>query len=190
VKTVLDFIGAVILLIFAAPVMVAVALAIKLTSPGAVLFRQIRVGQNGREFTLYKFRSMPEDVEAKTGPTWSGDGDERATPVGRFLRKFHLDELPQVFNVLRGEMSLVGPRPDRPCFVRFLRQIIPAFDLRHSVKPGITGLAQVSYLYGASVKDARTKLRYELFYARHISLRLDLLVLAKTIKVVLAGQGS
>jgi lipopolysaccharide/colanic/teichoic acid biosynthesis glycosyltransferase len=190
VKTVLDFIGAVFVLIIAAPVMTAVALAIKLTSPGAVLFRQIRVGQNGREFILYKFRSMPEDVEVKTGPTWSGDGDLRATPVGRFLRKFHLDELPQVFNVLRCEMSLVGPRPERPCFVRFLRQLIPNFDLRHCVKPGITGLAQVCYAYGASVKDASKKLRYELFYARHVSLRFDLLVLAKTIKVVLAGQGS
>ena len=190
VKTVLDFIGALILLIVAAPIMAAVAVAIKLTSPGVVFFRQVRTGQNGRDFVLYKFRSMPEDVEAKTGPTWSGDGDMRATPVGRFLRKFHLDELPQVFNVLRGEMSLVGPRPERPCFVRFLRQLIPNLDLRHCVKPGITGLAQVCYPYGASVKDASKKLRYELFYARHISLRLDLLVLAKTIKVVLAGQGS
>ena len=189
VKSVLDFIGAVFLLIIAAPVMAAVALAIKLTSPGAVLFRQMRVGQNGREFMLYKFRSMPEDVEAKTGPTWSGDGDVRATPVGRFIRRFHLDELPQVFNVLRGEMSLVGPRPERPCFVRFLRQLIPNYDLRHCVKPGITGLAQVCYPYGASVEDASKKLRYELYYARHISLRLDLLTLAKTINVVLAGRG-
>ncbi len=190
VKSVMDFIGASLLLIVAAPIMAVVALAIKLTSPGAVFFRQVRVGRNGTDFVLYKFRSMPEGVEAKTGPTWSGDGDLRATPVGRFLRRFHLDELPQVFNVLRGEMSLVGPRPERPCFVRFLRKLIPNYDLRHSVKPGITGLAQVCYPYGASVDDARVKLRYELFYARHISLGLDLLALAKTIKVVLAGQGS
>lgn len=190
VKSVLDFIGALLLLIVAAPIMAAVALATKLTSPGAVLFRQVRVGRNGRDFVLYKFRSMPEGVEAKTGPTWSGDGDLRATPVGRFLRRFHLDELPQVFNVLRGEMSLVGPRPERPCFVRFLRQLIPNYDLRHCVKPGITGLAQVCYPYGASVEDACAKLRYELFYARHISLRMDLLMFAKTVKVVLAGRGS
>lgn len=190
VKSALDFIGALLLLIVVAPIMAAVALAIKLTSPGAVLFRQVRVGRNGRDFVLYKFRSMLEDVEAKTGPTWSGDGDMRATPVGRFLRKFHLDELPQAFNVLRGEMSLVGPRPERPCFVRFLRQLIPNYDLRHCVKPGITGLAQVRYPYGASVEDACAKLRYELYYARHISLRLDLLTLAETINVVLAGQGS
>ena len=190
VKSALDFIGAVLLLIAAAPIMAAVALAIKLTSPGAVLFRQVRVGRDGRDFVLYKFRSMPEGVEAKTGPTWSGDGDARATPVGHLLRRFHLDELPQVFNVLRGEMSLVGPRPERPCFVRFLRQLIPNYDLRHSVKPGITGWAQVCYPYGASVEEACTKLRYELYYARHISFRLDLLTLAKTIKVVLAGQGS
>jgi len=189
-KSVMDFIGAAFLLIVTAPIMAAVALAIKLTSPGAVLFRQMRVGLNGNEFALFKFRSMREDVEAKTGPTWSGDGDVRATPVGRFIRRFHLDELPQAFNVLRGEMSLVGPRPERPCFVRFLRKLIPNYDLRHSVKPGITGLAQVCYPYGASVEDACQKLRYELYYARHISLRLDLLTLTKTIKVVLAGQGS
>jgi len=190
VKSVLDFIGAVLLLVAAAPIMAAVALAIKLTSPGAVFFRQVRVGRNGEEFVLYKFRSMLEDVEAKTGPAWSGDGDVRATPVGRFIRRFHLDELPQALNVLRGEMSLVGPRPERPCFVRFLRQLIPNYDLRHCVKPGITGLAQVYYPYGASVEDACAKLRYELYYARHISLRLDLLTLAKTVDVVLAGQGA
>jgi lipopolysaccharide/colanic/teichoic acid biosynthesis glycosyltransferase len=174
-KSALDFLGALLLLIVTAPIMAAVAVAIKLTSPGAVLFRQVRVGLDGRDFVLYKFRSMRGDVEAKTGPTWSGDGDVRATPVGRFIRRFHLDEL---------------PRPERPCFVRFLRKQIPNYDLRHSVKPGITGLAQVCYPYGASVEDARKKLRYELHYARRISLRLDLLTLAKTIKVVLAGQGS
>jgi len=190
VKSVFDFIGALLLFIIAAPIMAALALAIKLTSPGPVLFRQVRVGQDGRDFVLYKFRSMPEDVEAKTGPIWSGDGDSRATPVGHFLRRFHLDELPQVFNVLRGEMSLVGPRPERPCFVSFLRRLIPDYNLRHSVKPGITGLAQVFYPYGASVEDACEKLRYELYYARHISLGLDLRALAKTIKVVLAGRGS
>jgi len=189
VKSVLDFIGALLLFMIAAPIMAAVALAIKLTSPGPVLFRQVRVGQDGREFVLYKFRSMPKDAEAKTGPVWSGDGDSRATPVGHFLRRFHLDELPQVFNVLRGEMSLVGPRPERPCFVSFLRRLIPDYNLRHSVKPGITGLAQVFYPYGASVEDAREKLRYELYYARHISLGLDLRALAKTINVVLAGRG-
>jgi len=190
VKSVLDFIGALCLFIIAAPIMAAVAVAIKLTSPGPVLFRQVRVGQDGSDFVLYKFRSMPEDVEAKTGPVWSGDGDSRATPVGHYLRKFHLDELPQVFNVLRGEMSLVGPRPERRCFVSFLQRLIPNYNLRHSVKPGITGLAQVYYPYGASVEDACEKLRYELYYARHISLSLDFRALAKTIKVVLAGHGS
>lgn len=190
VKSILDCIGALFLFLIAAPSMAAVALAIKLTSPGPVLFRQVRVGQDGREFVLYKFRSMPEDAEAKTGPVWSGDGDSRATPVGHFLRRFHLDELPQVFNVLRGEMSLVGPRPERPCFVSFLRRLIPNYNLRHSVKPGITGLAQVFYPYGASVEDACEKLRYEIYYARHISLGLDLRALAKTISVVLAGRGS
>ena len=189
VKSVLDFIGSLFLFIIAAPVMAAVALSIKLTSVGPVLFRQVRVGRDGREFVLYKFRSMPEDVEAKTGPVWSGEGDSRATPLGHLLRRFHLDELPQVYNVLRGEMSLVGPRPERPCFVSFLRRLIPNYNLRHSVRPGITGLAQVFYPYGASVEDAREKLRYELYYARHISLGLDLRALAKTINVVLAGRG-
>ena len=189
VKSVLDFIGALFLFVITIPVMMAVALAIKLTSAGSVLFRQVRVGQDGREFVLYKFRSMPEDAEAKTGPVWSGEGDSRATPLGHLLRRFHLDELPQVFNVLRGEMSLVGPRPERPCFVSFLRHLIPNYNLRHSVRPGITGLAQVFYPYGASVEDAREKLRYELYYARHISLGLDLRALAKTIDVVLAGRG-
>ena len=189
VKSVLDCIGALFLFVIAAPVMAVVALAIKLTSAGPVLFRQVRVGQDGREFVLYKFRSMPEDVEAKTGPVWSGEGDSRATPVGHFLRRFHLDELPQVFNVLRGEMSLVGPRPERPCFVSFLRRLIPNYNLRHCVKPGITGWAQVLYPYGASVEDACEKLRHELYYARHISLGLDLRALAKTINVVLAGRG-
>lgn len=189
VKSVLDFIGSLFLFIIAAPVMAAVALSIKLTSVGPVLFRQVRVGRDGREFVLYKFRSMPEDVEAKTGPVWSGEGDSRATPLGHLLRRFHLDELPQVYNVLRGEMSLVGPRPERPCFVSFLSRLIPNYNLRHSVRPGITGLAQVFYPYGASVEDAREKLRYELYYARHISLGLDLRALAKTINVVLAGRG-
>ena len=189
VKPMLDFIGAFLLFMIAAPIMAAVALAIKLTSPGPVLFRQVRVGQDGADFVLYKFRSMPTDVEAKTGPVWSGDGDSRATPLGHYLRKFHLDELPQVFNVLRGEMSLVGPRPERRCFVNFLQRLIPDYNLRHSVKPGITGLAQVFYPYGASVEDACEKLRYELYYARHTSLGLDLRALAKTISVVLAGRG-
>jgi len=188
-KAVLDFIGALFLSIVSAPIMAAVAIAIKLTSAGPVLFQQVRVGQHGKDFVLYKFRSMPQDVEAITGPVWSGDGDSRATPLGYYLRKFHLDELPQVINVLRGEMSLVGPRPERRCFVSFLRRLIPDYDLRHSVKPGITGLAQVYYPYGASVEDACEKLRYELYYARHICFGLDLRALAKTVNVVLAGHG-
>jgi lipopolysaccharide/colanic/teichoic acid biosynthesis glycosyltransferase len=189
VKSVVDFVGALLLLIIAAPIMAAVALAVKLTSPGPALFRQLRVGKDGRDFVLFKFRSMPENVEAITGPVWSGDGDSRATPVGHFLRKFRLDELPQLFNVLRGEMSLVGPRPERPCFVSFLQRLIANYNLRHTVKPGITGLAQVFYPYGASVEDACEKLRYELYYARHLSPSLDLRALAKTVNVVLSGRG-
>jgi exopolysaccharide biosynthesis polyprenyl glycosylphosphotransferase len=189
VKAVLEFIGALLLLIITAPVLALVALAIKLTSPGPVLFRQTRVKQYGEPFVVYKFRSMREDAEAQSGPVWSEAGDPRITPLGRILRQFRLDELPQLFNVLRGEMSLVGPRPERPAFVTLLREHIPHYDLRHYVKPGITGWAQVSCGYASSIKDSYEKLQYDLYYARHISFRLDLLTLAKTVNVVLFGRG-
>jgi sugar transferase (PEP-CTERM system associated) len=188
-KTLMDFVGALAMVVAAAPVLLLVSAAIKLTSPGPVLFRQVRVGQGGRHFVLYKFRSMREDAEANTGPTWAGDGDPRITPVGHILRKFRLDELPQAFNVLKGEMSLVGPRPERPYFVNLLGQRIPFYNLRHYVKPGITGWAQVLYPYGASIEDAYEKLQYDLYYAKKMSLGMDLRVLLKTVKVVLFGRG-
>lgn len=188
-KNAIDLAGALLLLLVSAPLLLAVALAIKLSSHGPVFFRQTRVGQYGREFNVFKFRSMRQDAEAVTGPTWASDEDPRITPVGRILRKFRLDELPQVFNVLRGEMSLVGPRPERRYFVQKLREQIPYYDLRHYVRPGITGWAQVLYPYGASVEDAYEKLQYDLYYAKRVSLLLDARILLKTVKVVLFGRG-
>jgi sugar transferase (PEP-CTERM system associated) len=184
-----DVVFALLLTVLASPLLVLAAIAIKLDSRGPVLFRQIRVGRDGRTFVVYKFRSMCEDAENETGPMWAQEADCRVTRVGKVLRKIRLDELPQVFNVLRGEMSLVGPRPERPYFVDLLEREIPFYDLRHSVKPGITGWAQVSYPYGASVEAAREKLQYDLYYAKNMSLRLDALILLKTLRVVLFGKG-
>ena len=173
----------------AAPLMALIAVAIKLNSRGPVLFRQERVGLDARVFVLNKFRSMRHDAEAETGPTWAKEQDSRITAVGRTLRKFRLDELPQAFNVLRGEMSFIGPRPERPCFVEMLRKEIPYYDLRHYVKPGVTGWAQVMYSYGASIEDAYKKMQYDLYYVKHLSLWMDILILFKTARVVLFGHG-
>jgi lipopolysaccharide/colanic/teichoic acid biosynthesis glycosyltransferase len=169
--------------------MAAVAIIIKLETPGPAIFSQERVGLLGRRFNVYKFRSMRQDAEIKTGPTWARENDDRITKVGNFLRKARLDELPQVWNVLCGDMSFIGPRPERPYFVDLLKSKIRYYELRHYVKPGITGWAQVMYPYGASVEDSYRKLQYDLYYAKNISLQLDLLILLKTIKVVAAGQG-
>lgn len=170
------------------PLMVMVALIIRLDGPGPVLYRQKRVGLGGRVFTLLKFRTMRVDAEA-SGPTWAAVRDTRVTRVGGFLRRARLDELPQLFNVLRGEMSFVGPRPERPHFVEQLAEVIPFYHDRTLVKPGITGWAQVNFPYGASVEDAREKLKYDLYYVKHRGLRLDLSILAATIKVVLRQEG-
>ncbi len=189
VKQVMDFIGALVLLLMAAPLMALAAIAIKLESSGPALFPQVRVGLNGKEFVLYKFRSMREDAELASGPVWSGERDPRVTRLGATLRKYRIDELPQLFNVLRGDMSLVGPRPERPYFIQVLRRHIPYYDLRHSVKPGVTGWAQVRYSYGASIEDAYEKLQYALYYARRMSLSFDLAVLVRTVEVVLFARG-
>jgi len=188
-KRALDILLSVFLLLVAAPLMVLIAIVVKLETPGPAIFSQERVGLLGRRFTVYKFRSMRQDAERKTGPTWAKENDDRITPLGAFLRKSRFDELPQVWNVLRGDMSFIGPRPERPYFVDLLKNKIRYYDLRHYVKPGITGWAQVMYPYGASIEDAYHKLQYDLYYTKNISLRLDLLILLKTIKVVAAGQG-
>jgi exopolysaccharide biosynthesis polyprenyl glycosylphosphotransferase len=187
-KRVFDLLIALLMSIVAAPLAVLIALAIRLDSPGPAVFKQERVGLRGRNFTLYKFRSMRTDAE-KGGPVWTQEHDDRITRIGRFLRVMRLDEIPQLLNVLRGDMSLVGPRPERPYFVEILKSKIRFYDVRHYVKPGVTGWAQVMYPYGASVEDAYQKLQYDLYYAKNLSLRLDVQILLKTIKVVLSGGG-
>jgi sugar transferase (PEP-CTERM system associated) len=173
----------------AAPLMLLTALAIHLDSPGPILYCQDRVGENGRLFTLCKFRSMRADAENGT-PIWAKDKDDRITRVGRVIRLTRLDELPQLWNVLRGDMSFVGPRPERPYFVEQLAAAIPFYMERHVVKPGVTGWAQVRYRYGSSVEDAMEKLRYDLYYIKHLSIVFDLTILMDTVKVILSGKGA
>jgi exopolysaccharide biosynthesis polyprenyl glycosylphosphotransferase len=172
------------------PLLPFVILAIKWTSRGSVFYRQRRVGHDGAVFYCHKFRTMRADAEADSGPTWASDQDPRITAVGRLLRKSRIDEIPQLWNVLKGEMSLVGPRPERPEFVQELLKEIPYYDLRHTVRPGITGWAQIRYRYGSSVEDAKEKLRYDLFYIKNMSPWLDLLIFFRTIKTILLGQGA
>jgi sugar transferase (PEP-CTERM system associated) len=189
-KRVIDIGVGVVGLMLALPIMLIIALLIKLTSRGAVLYHQNRVGHHGRIFTVHKFRSMVTDAEAGTGAMWARPNDHRITPVGRMLRRTRLDELPQLLNVLRGDMSLVGPRPERPEFVRSLTEQIPFYGQRHVVRPGLTGWAQVRYTYGASVEDAMEKLQYDLYYIKNMSLALDLFVLFSTVKTVLQQRGA
>lgn len=177
-------------LVLAAPLMPVIAILIKIDSRGAVFFTQERVGQNGKHFILLKFRSMQADAEVATGPVYANQGDYRITRVGRLLRISRLDELPQLLNVLRGEMSLVGPRPERPYFTEQYAKEVPYYTQRLSVKPGITGWAQVNYPYGSTVEDAIEKLRLDLYYVKNMSLLLDLLIILKTVKIVLFGQGA
>jgi lipopolysaccharide/colanic/teichoic acid biosynthesis glycosyltransferase len=172
------------------PLMLLIALAIKCDSRGPVLFRQRRVGQNGRIFVLNKFRSMRQDAEAGCGAVWAQPDDPRVTRVGRFLRKTRLDELPQLFNVLVGHMSFVGPRPERPEFVRLLQREIPFYLGRLAVKPGITGWAQVRHTYAASVDDTLEKLQYDLYYIKNLSPFLDLLIVLDTLQVMLFARGA
>ena len=189
-KRLLDISAACIGLVLATPVMALVAVAVKLTSAGPAVYRQERVGQHGRVFTVFKFRSMRQDAEAGTGAVWAVKNDNRVTPIGRFLRKSRLDELPQLLNVLNGDMSLVGPRPERPEFVRQLTEQIPFYGQRHVLRPGLTGWAQVRYTYGSSVEDAMEKLQYDLFYIKNLSIPFDLFIIFSTIKTVLLRRGA
>jgi len=189
-KSFVDVMGAAALIVLTAPVMAVVALAVTLDSPGPVLFIQERVGRFGRSFRMYKFRTMRHDAEALTGPVWAqSEDDPRVTRVGRWLRRTHLDELPQLFNVLRGHMSLVGPRPERPCFVSELEAAVPQYDHRLYVRPGMTGLAQIHYRYDQSVEDVKRKLRFDLLYVKRMCLMLDVRILAWTVLVVFTGRG-
>ena len=190
VKRLLDVVGSAVLLLLAAPVMLVTAVLVFLESGLPIFYRQERVGLNGQTFNVIKFRSMRQDAEKDGTPRWAGAGDARVTRVGKFIRKTRIDELPQLLCVLKGDMSLVGPRPERPYFVERLTQDIPYYALRHGVKPGLTGWAQVRYHYGASVKDAEQKLQYDLYYVKNHSWFLDLIVLFETVGVVLTGKGA
>ena len=187
-KRVVDIVAASVLLAVLSPLMVLAAIAVKLNSPGPLLYSQVRSGYNGETLRVYKFRSMYQDAE-QLGAQWAMEHDPRVTPVGRWLRATRIDELPQLWNVLNGEMSLIGPRPERPEFDIKLAEVIPYYKMRYSIKPGITGWAQVMYPYGASVDDARQKLSYDLYYIKHYSFALDLVIALKTIRVVLLGKG-
>jgi sugar transferase (PEP-CTERM system associated) len=175
--------------ILCAPLFLLIPALIAFDSKGPVLFRQVRVGEGEKKFVLYKFRTMKNDAEGKTGAVWSHKDDTRITRVGKILRKTRLDEIPQLFNVLKGDMSLIGPRPERPEFVGQLKEAIPYYMERHSVKPGITGWAQVKYPYGASVEDSMEKLRYDLYYIKRLGSFLDFTIIAETVRVVLFGRG-
>jgi sugar transferase (PEP-CTERM system associated) len=188
-KRSMDVVVSVIGLILLLPLMAMLGFLIRIDSPGPVFYRQMRVGLRGQPYMIWKFRSMSQDAE-KHGARWASEMDPRISRVGRFLRKWRLDEVPQLLNVLKGEMSLVGPRPERPVFVQDLRNVIPYYDLRHTVRPGITGWAQTQFRYGASAEDSHVKLQYDLYYVKNLSLMLDLRILAGTVKVVLFGEGA
>jgi sugar transferase (PEP-CTERM system associated) len=186
----LNFLVAFVGTVVSLPLLPFIVLAVKLDSPGPVLYRQQRVGRRGVIFCCYKFRTMRVDAEADTGATWASDDDPRITRVGKFLRASRLDEIPQLWCVLKGDMHFVGPRPERPEFVEWLSKEIPYYGVRHVVRPGITGWAQVQYKYGNTLEDAREKLQYDLFYIKNASLGLDLLIMLQTIKIVLLGRGA
>lgn len=186
----LNFIAALIGLIAALPLIPFVALAVKLSSPGPIFYRQKRVGRGGSVFYCYKFRTMRQDAEADTGATWATDNDPRITRVGGFLRSSRLDEIPQLWCVLKGDMHFVGPRPERPEFVEWLSKEIPYYGVRHTVRPGITGWAQVQYKYGNTLEDAREKLQHDLFYIKNASVGLDFWIVFQTVKIVVLGRGA
>ena len=190
VKRGFDLLFSFAILLAAAPIMLVTAMAVALESRGPVFYRQERVGLNGRSFKVIKFRSMRADAEKDGKPRWASKNDDRVTRVGRFIRRVRIDELPQLINVLKGEMSLVGPRPERQYFVDELVAKIPYFAVRHSVKPGVTGWAQVRYEYGSTVEDSIEKLQYDLYYVKNHTLFLDLLILLETVAVVLTGKGA
>jgi sugar transferase (PEP-CTERM system associated) len=185
-SSVVAFIGLVLVL----PVMALVALAVKLSSKGPVLFQQERVGKDGKIFKLFKFRSMRTDAEATSGAVWTVDNDPRVTPIGAVIRRYHLDEWPQLWNVLRGDMNIVGPRPERPEFMQLLEAQVPYYAHRHIVRPGVTGWAQVRYNYGSTVDEQCEKLRHDLYYIKNLSPSLDFLILFETVKIVLWGRGA
>ena len=189
-KRITDLIVAIFLLVLTAPLMLLVAIAIRCDSPGAVFYKQERVGYRGRRFQVLKFRSMVTNAEKEGIAIWATEQDPRTTRVGRLIRLMRIDELPQLINVIRGEMSMVGPRPERPVFVKQINQVIASYDARHNFKPGITGWAQVNYPYGSSIEDAKNKLKYDLNYIANWNLFFDLRILGMTIGVVMRCKGA
>jgi sugar transferase (PEP-CTERM system associated) len=188
-KRAIDLVLSFTMLVLLSPVIAIAAIAIKLDSKGPIIFSQERVGEKRKHYMVHKFRSMRSDAEKYSGPVWAKENDDRITRVGRFMRKWRIDEIPQLWNVLKGEMSFVGPRPEREHFVNQLTEIIPYYGERFSVKPGVTGWAQVSYGYGSSVRDAIEKLNYDLFYIKNLSILMDIMIVARTVKTVIFGQG-
>ncbi|MES2822420.1 MAG: TIGR03013 family XrtA/PEP-CTERM system glycosyltransferase [Pseudomonadota bacterium] len=189
IKRLFDIILTSLFLLFLWPFMLLTALAVKLESPGSVLYHQVRVGQNGKPFRIYKFRSMRQDAEKAGKAIWAQKNDARVTRVGAFIRNTRLDELPQLYNILTGHMSFVGPRPERPEFVSDLARQIPFYETRHKVKPGMMGWAQLKYPYGASVEDAKNKLQYDLYYTKNHSFLMDILIMIQTVEIILLGKG-
>lgn len=188
IKRAFDLILAVIIGAITAPIMLVAAIIVRLESPGPIIYSQARVGENNVEFNVHKFRSMRADAE-KDGAKWATVNDPRVTKFGNFMRKTRIDELPQLWNVIKGEMSFIGPRPERMVFIKELEKVIPYYNLRHLVKPGLTGWAQVMYPYGASIEDARHKLEYDLYYVKNQNLHLDMVIMFRTLKTVLFGKG-
>ena len=188
-KRIADVVVSALVLLVGAPLWLGIGLLVRASSPGPAIYRQVRVARHGRTFTMYKYRTMVDGAERETGPVWAEQSDARVTPLGRWLRRLRVDEIPQMWNVLRGDMSLVGPRPERPSFVEKLGDQIPLYSRRHRVQPGVTGLAQVKWRYDASIDDVRQKLKYDLFYIENMSLRMDAKILLQTIRTALSGGG-
>ncbi|MCA9401482.1 MAG: exopolysaccharide biosynthesis polyprenyl glycosylphosphotransferase [Candidatus Omnitrophica bacterium] len=189
-KRIFDFTAAMTGFIILSPLFLMTAVMVKLTSKGPILYKQVRVGQFGKEFEIYKFRSMKVDAEKETGPVWAQANDNRLTPIGKFLRKSHIDEIPQLINVVKGEMSIIGPRPERPVFVEQFKREITGYEQRLEVKPGITGLAQVWHRYDETIQDVKKKLRYDLLYIRKMCFWADINIILRTFRVVVTGEGA
>ena len=189
-KRALDVVAAILGIVFLSPLFMLTAIAIKLTSRGPVLFKQTRVGKDGQLFEIFKFRTMKVDAEKETGPVWAKERDPRLIPIGQFLRKAHIDEIPQFFNILNGDMSLIGPRPERPVFVEKFTKEIPDYTKRLSVKPGLTGLAQVWHKYDETIEDVKKKIKYDILYIKKFCLWTDLRIFFRTFRVVLTGEGA
>jgi exopolysaccharide biosynthesis polyprenyl glycosylphosphotransferase len=189
-KRIFDIVASIVGIIVLSPLLLITALLVKLTSKGSVLYSQVRVGRKGRLFKMYKFRSMRTDAEKETGPVWAAENDDRLTPIGDFLRKAHIDEIPQIINILKGEMSLIGPRPERPIFVEKFKEEISGYEQRLAVKPGITGLAQVWHRYDETVEDVKKKLKYDLLYVKKMCFWADFNIIMRTFRVVATGEGA